>query len=340
MPFLLGFLFLAAVYGLLFTVSRLEKKRKPQLKTHRVQAGFRPQQQAKPPSRKNVAKVKKSGSKQTGATFHNAEVKASGHGRKLKTALEELEQHDQRLRELETDIWVKELGSPSPKPKPDLKQSTQRSNDDWKKQDQKVIEDNWQRPSQEREAADRISESIQRREQEKQDRKELARSENELAQKARQQFKETQRQQELEANQQRQIQHAKEQELQQEIEADRQRLRQEKQEAARQIEADRIRLRREKEVTDRQLEQDLEAARQRLRNTPQHSTTSDRAKSKNLKQSRQVTHKIKSKLEKLCGNDYRLAQRLVDGIRLDHPDRTEQWCWEKAIWDMERDRHY
>jgi hypothetical protein len=338
MPFLLGCLFLAAVYGLLFTISRLEKRRKPQLKTHQVQAGLRSQQQAKPPSRKNLAKVKKSGSKQTGAAFHNAQVKASEHDRKLKTALEELEQRDQRLRELETDIWAKELGSPGPKP--DLKQSTQRSNDDWEKQDQKVIEDDWQLPSKEREAANRVSESIQRREQEKQDRKELARSENERAKKARQQFKETQRQQELEANQQRQIQDAKEQKIQQEIEADRQRLRQEKQEAARQIEADRIRLRREKEITDRQLEQDLEAARQRLRNTQQHSKTSDRAKSKNLKQSRQVTHKIKSKLEKLCGNDYRLAQRLVDGIRLDHPDRTEQWCWEKAIWDMERDRHY
>jgi hypothetical protein len=57
-----------------------------------------------------------------------------------------------------------------------------------------------------------------------------------------------------------------------------------------------------------------------------------------LKRSLKVTRQIKSKLEKLCGSDYRLAQRLVDGIRADHPDRPEQWCWEKAVWDMERDR--
>ena len=56
------------------------------------------------------------------------------------------------------------------------------------------------------------------------------------------------------------------------------------------------------------------------------------------KRSSTVTRQIKSKLEKLCGSDYRLAQRLVEGIRVDHPDRSEQWCWEKAVWDMERDR--
>ncbi len=339
MPFLLGFLFLAAVYALLFTVSRLEKRRKPQLKTHRVQAGLRPQQQAKP-SRKNVAKVEKSGSKQTGAAFHSAEVKASGHARKLKTTLEELEQRDQRLRELETDIWAKELGSPSPKPKPDLKQSTQRSDDDWENQNRKVIEDDWQLPSQEREAVDRIPDGIQRREQEKQAQKELARLENERAEQARQKFRETQRQQDLEAEQQRQIQAANDQKFQQEMEADRQRLHQERQEFNRQMEADRIRLRREKEAAALKLEQDMEADRQRLRNAQSKAKSSDRSHSKKRKQSSQVTHKIKSKLEKLCGSDYRLAQRLVDGVRLDHPDRTEQWCWEKAIWDMERDRHY
>jgi hypothetical protein len=328
MPFLLGFLFLAAVYGLLFTVSRLEKRRKPQLKNHRVQAGLRPQQQAKP-SRKNVAKVEKSGSKQTGAAFHSAEVKASGHDRKLKTALEELEQREHRLRELETDIWAQDLGSPSP----------QQTQDDWESQHQRVIEDDWQLPSHNQKDADLIPDGIQRREQEKQNHKELARLENERAEQARQKFRETQRQQDLETNQQRQIQAANDQKFQQEMEADRQRLRQERQEFNRQMEADRIRLRREKEAAALKLEQDMEADRTRLRNAQQNVKVTDRGNPENLRQSRQVTHKIKSKLEKLCGNDYRLAQRLVDGIRINHPDRSEQWCWEKAIWDMERDRH-
>ncbi len=69
-----------------------------------------------------------------------------------------------------------------------------------------------------------------------------------------------------------------------------------------------------------------------------YSPVPDRVDVKPPKRSQKVTRQIKSKLEKLCGSDYRLAQRLVDGIRIDHPDRTEQWCWEKAVWDMERDR--
>lgn len=339
MPFLLGFLCLAAVYGLLFTVSRLEKKRKSQLKSHhRVHPELRQPQQ--PQTIPKKAKGKNSRSKHTGEAFRNAEAKASGHDRKLKTALEELEQRDQRLRELETDIWAQDLGTPSPKQNYDSEQSTQPPQDDWETPRQRVIEDDWQGPSPDQDADDRVLDSIQRREQEKQNRKELAQLENERAELARQQFRETQRQRDLEASQQRQIQEAKDQQFQQEMEADRQRIVQEKQELNRQIEADRIRLRREKEAATLKLEQDMEADRQRLRNQQKNAKVADRTTPNNPKRSHQVTHKIKSKLEKLCGSDYRLAQRLVDGIRLDHPDRSEQWCWEKAIWDMERDRHY
>jgi hypothetical protein len=148
----------------------------------------------------------------------------------------------------------------------------------------------------------------------------------------------------LEADRQSQIQEEKEQNLQLEIEADRQRVRQEKQEADRkrhqEMEADRLRLRQEKEASDRKRELEMEADRLRLRQQQQQSKIPDRISPEILRQSRQVTPKIKSKLEKLCGSDYRLAQRLVDGIQFDHPDRSEQWCWEKAIRDMERDRRY
>lgn len=331
MPFLLGFLFLAAVYSLLFTVSRLEKKRKSPLNAHRVRPGLRQQQ---PQKSRQKATAKNTPVEAVGESFRTAEVKASRHDRKLKTTLEELEQREHRLRELETDIWAKELGSPSPK------QTTQQSDDDWETPHQRVIEDDWQQPSQDQETADRIPDGIQRREQEKQAHKELARLENERAEQARQQFRETQRQQDLEAEQQRQIQEANDQKFQQEIESDRQRLRQEREEFNRQMEADRIRLRREKEAAALKLEQDMEADRQRLRNAQSKAKSADRSRSKKTRQSSPVTHQIKSKLEKLCGSDNRLAQRLVDGIRIDHPDRSEQWCWEKAVWDMERDRHY
>jgi hypothetical protein len=37
--------------------------------------------------------------------------------------------------------------------------------------------------------------------------------------------------------------------------------------------------------------------------------------------------------------DRRVSLRLVDRIRANNPDKSEQWCWEKAICDLERDRH-
>lgn len=51
-----------------------------------------------------------------------------------------------------------------------------------------------------------------------------------------------------------------------------------------------------------------------------------------------VNSVTKIKLYKLCGNDSKTAERLVSGIRLNNPKQSEQWCWEKAIWDLERDR--
>jgi hypothetical protein len=46
----------------------------------------------------------------------------------------------------------------------------------------------------------------------------------------------------------------------------------------------------------------------------------------------------KAKLIKLAGNS-KVAQRLADTLMANHPDRSEQWAWEKAIYDLERDRH-
>jgi hypothetical protein len=36
--------------------------------------------------------------------------------------------------------------------------------------------------------------------------------------------------------------------------------------------------------------------------------------------------------------DRRVAFRLVSHIQLNNPNKSEQWCWEKAIYDLERDR--
>lgn len=40
----------------------------------------------------------------------------------------------------------------------------------------------------------------------------------------------------------------------------------------------------------------------------------------------------------LVGGNAAVAQRLVSDVRVRNPGRTEQWCWEKAIYDIERDR--
>jgi hypothetical protein len=40
----------------------------------------------------------------------------------------------------------------------------------------------------------------------------------------------------------------------------------------------------------------------------------------------------------LVGGNAAVAQRLVSDVQRRNPDRTEQWCWEKAIYDVERDR--
>jgi hypothetical protein len=45
-----------------------------------------------------------------------------------------------------------------------------------------------------------------------------------------------------------------------------------------------------------------------------------------------------SRLLRLVNYDRQMAERLAESVRAKNPDKTEQWCWEKAIWDLERDR--
>jgi hypothetical protein len=50
-----------------------------------------------------------------------------------------------------------------------------------------------------------------------------------------------------------------------------------------------------------------------------------------------VNMSTKTKLLKLAGN-WERVDRILQSVQLRNPDRPEQWCWEKAIWDLERDR--
>jgi hypothetical protein len=47
---------------------------------------------------------------------------------------------------------------------------------------------------------------------------------------------------------------------------------------------------------------------------------------------------LERKLLKLLGGNRSTADRLIQQSHLKHPDRPADWHWEKAIYDLERDR--
>ena len=42
----------------------------------------------------------------------------------------------------------------------------------------------------------------------------------------------------------------------------------------------------------------------------------------------------------LLNGDTATAQRLFETARLRNPRESDQWCWEKVLWDLERDRRW
>jgi len=47
---------------------------------------------------------------------------------------------------------------------------------------------------------------------------------------------------------------------------------------------------------------------------------------------------LQNKLIQMLSGDRAAAERLVDRVRTNHPSRTENWYWQRAIDDLERDR--
>jgi hypothetical protein len=47
---------------------------------------------------------------------------------------------------------------------------------------------------------------------------------------------------------------------------------------------------------------------------------------------------LERKLLKLLGGKSKTAHRLIQQSRLRYPDKSADWHWEKAIYDLERDR--
>ncbi|MGB7088294.1 MAG: hypothetical protein WBD47_22250 [Phormidesmis sp.] len=57
-----------------------------------------------------------------------------------------------------------------------------------------------------------------------------------------------------------------------------------------------------------------------------------------LQRDRGVARSTRKQLLGLVGGNSTVAQRLVRDVSSRNPGRSEQWCWEKAIYDIERDR--
>lgn len=51
-----------------------------------------------------------------------------------------------------------------------------------------------------------------------------------------------------------------------------------------------------------------------------------------------VRRQTVQELIRLTGGKRSVALRLVANIRDRYPQQSEQWCWEKAIYDIQRDR--
>lgn len=63
-----------------------------------------------------------------------------------------------------------------------------------------------------------------------------------------------------------------------------------------------------------------------------------RGEHSSIQRDRGVSRSTRKQLMRLVGGNAAVAQRLVKDVQVRNPGRTEQWCWEKAIYDIERDR--
>ena len=57
-----------------------------------------------------------------------------------------------------------------------------------------------------------------------------------------------------------------------------------------------------------------------------------------VQRDRGISRKTRKQLLGLVGGKATVAERLVSDVSRRNPGRSEQWCWEKAIYDIERDR--
>lgn len=52
-----------------------------------------------------------------------------------------------------------------------------------------------------------------------------------------------------------------------------------------------------------------------------------------------ISSETKRRLLRLVNHDQRVADRLIEHAKQKYPNQSEQWIWDKVIFDLERDRH-
>lgn len=73
-------------------------------------------------------------------------------------------------------------------------------------------------------------------------------------------------------------------------------------------------------------------------NRPTRSRSIGNRGHSSIQRDRGVARGTRKQLLRLVGGNAAVAQRLVSDVSARNPTRPEQWCWEKAIYDIERDR--
>lgn len=90
-------------------------------------------------------------------------------------------------------------------------------------------------------------------------------------------------------------------------------------------------------VSERSANRRSTAKYRKISNKPQF------ANSKAVKQqdyeSRRVAPRTQNQLYSLVHGDMKLAQRLVENSRSRYPNQSEQWLYEKVIYDLQRDHN-
>ena len=73
--------------------------------------------------------------------------------------------------------------------------------------------------------------------------------------------------------------------------------------------------------------------------SPIRSSPQNRSIKRNTRGRFHLAHPLHGKLVKLLGGDQKAAIRLIASYQAKFPDKPNQWHYEKAIYDLSRDRH-